>query len=395
MTYQSRTKEEIQREYRQKMDRHGLAIQKLKKERAFISIARLMTIVVGLGCAWYLWPASIPVSIILFITFVTFVFLIFRDVDKSAAIKNHERLICVNQQELDTIRHNLKGYDDGVSFADTNHAYASDLDLFGPLSIFQWLSRCHADQSKKLLADRLKTPLHPELIKNNQEAAKELSEKQESCQQFQSLAIESPLSFKTERKIKDWSDSPPAGFEKPYWKWIRNLYPIIPLTILTIYILDYMSTRTFVFCLIGFYMIYILISKKINKEFEILFKIESEVNTVFRQLHHIENEKFSSSLLKTLQNRLKPNDYSSASAAVKDFHSILKRIEFRSNLVVSPVLQFILMWDLRQIISLNEWKKRNKIQISDWFGVIAEMEVSISLASLVYNEPDLVFPGSG
>jgi MutS domain V len=392
MTYQSRTKEEIQLEYRQKIDRHGFAIQKLKKERAFISIARLMTVIAGLGSAWYIWPSSVPFSIVLFISIAIFIFLIFRDVDKSASIKNYERLISVNRQELDTIQNNFHGYDDGLSFKDSNHAYASDLDLFGSLSIFQWLSRCHADQSKKLLADRLKSPLHPGLVKNNQEAAKELSEKQESCQQFQSLAIESPLSFKTERKIKGWSDSPPAGFEKPYWKWIRNLYPIIPLSVFTIYILDYISNRTFVFCLIGFYILYMLISKKIGKEFELLFKIEPEVDAVYKQLHHIEYETFTSPLLKSLQNRLKPGGYSSASASVKDFHIILKRIEFRANLVVSPVLQFFLMWDLRQIISLNEWKKKNKSQLHDWFEVIAEMEVAISMASLFYNEPAWCFP---
>ncbi len=392
MTYQSRTKEEIKLEYQQKIDRHGFAIQKLKKEKAFISIARLTTIITGLGSAWYIWPSSVTFSIILFITFAIFIFLLFRDVDKSASIKNYERLISVNQHELDTIQNNFHGYDDGLSFADSNHAYASDLDLFGPLSIFQWLNRCHAEQSKKLLADRLKSPQHPGLVKNMQEAAKELSEKQESCQQFQSLAIESPLSLKTEQKLKKWSDSPPAGFEKPYWKWIQNLYPIIPISVFTIYILNYLSNRTFVFCLIGFYLLYILISKKINKEFEFLFKIEPEVDAVYKQLHHIEYEKFTSSLLQTLQKRLTPSGYSSASASVKDFHIILKRIEFRSNLVVSPVLQFFLMWDLRQIISLNEWKKKNKLQLHGWFDVIAEMEVTVSLASLVYNEPAWCFP---
>jgi len=96
--------------------------------------------------------------------------------------------------------------------------------------------------------------------------------------------------------------------------------------------------------------------------------------------------------LQSLQNRLKPSGYSSASESVKDFHVIIKRIEFRSNLVVSPVLQFFLMWDLRQIISLNDWKKKNKLQLKDWFEVIAEMEVAISMASLVHNEPGWCFP---
>ncbi|HEY4935517.1 MAG TPA: hypothetical protein VII44_03000, partial [Puia sp.] len=165
-----------------------------------------------------------------------------------------------------------------------------------------------------------------------------------------------------------------------------------PLSVLTIYIMNNISNKTFVFCLIGFYVIYTLISRKIIPEFAMLFRIESEVDTVYKQLHHIENEKFKSALLQSLQNRLKPTGYTSASAAIKDFHGILKKIEFRSNLVVSPILQFILIWDIRQILSLNEWKKKNKHQLNDWFAVIAEMEVAVSVASLVYNEPDWCFP---
>jgi len=392
MSKTSDSQKDILHKYQFKIQQIEAAIQKLKKSKRVLSTARLIVVLTGLYLSWFLWPSFSIVVIILILFSILFIYLVFRYADKTAEIENHERLIRVNQHELDAMQYNLQGYEDGLIFSDPNHAYASDLDLFGPASIFQWLSRCHADQSKKLLADRLKSPLNPGLVKNIQDAAKELSEKQGPCQQYQSIAIESPLSFKTERKLKDWSDSHPAGFEKPYWKWIQNLYPIIPLTVFSIYVLNYMSNRAFVFCLIGFYILYILISKKIGKEFEFLFKIEPEVDAVYKQLHHIEYEKFTSSLLQSLQNRLKPSGYSSASASVKDFHVILKRIEFRSNLVVSPILQFFLMWDLRQIISLNEWKKKNKLQLSDWFEVIAEMEVAISMASLVHNEPGWCFP---
>jgi Mismatch repair ATPase (MutS family) len=61
-------------------------------------------------------------------------------------------------------------------------------------------------------------------------------------------------------------------------------------------------------------------------------------------------------------------------------------------MLLNPILQIFLLWDLRLIILLNVWKKRNQLQISEWFSVIAEMEVTISLASVVYNEPDWCFP---
>jgi MutS domain V len=392
MMQKSKTKETVLQEYHQNIDRNKLLIQKIRKERKNISVARLVAVIAGFGCCWYFWPSATPVFLVIILSGIIFTMLVFRDVDKLSAIKNYERLIIVNQHELDTIRLNLIGYDEGDSFSDSTHAYSSDLDLFGSSSIYQWLSRCHADQSKKLLADRLKAPIINGQIKNNQQAAKELSEKQTFCQQFQSYAIENPLSFTTEKKLKDWASSTSAGFEKPYWKWIQNVYPVIPITVSTLYILNDISNRTFVFCLVVFYVIYLFLSRKINPEFAMLSSIESEVGTIYNQLLHIENEKFDAELLQSLQNRLNPSNRHSASAVIKDFHGILKRIEFRSNLVVSPILQFFLIWDVRQILSLNEWKRKNKIQLNEWFGVIAEMEVAITLASLVYNEPGWSFP---
>ncbi len=310
MSQPPRTQPGILKNYQDNIASQETSIQKLKKKKKILALARLITVVAGMGIIWYFWPQAGTIFLATILISIVFIALVFRDADNTEAIKNLERLIAVNKHETDVLQHNLKGYEDGQLFADATHAYAADLELFGPSSLYQYLSRCHADQSKKLLADYLKSPAAVSTLKEKQGAVKELSEKQESCQQFQSLAIESPLSFKTERKLKDWSDSPSAGFEKPHWKWIQNLYPIIPLTVFTIYILDYMSNKTFVFCLIGFYILYILISKKMGKEFEFFFKIEPEVDAIYKQLHHIEYEKYTSSLLQSLQNRLKPSGYS-------------------------------------------------------------------------------------
>jgi DNA mismatch repair ATPase MutS len=96
--------------------------------------------------------------------------------------------------------------------------------------------------------------------------------------------------------------------------------------------------------------------------------------------------------LQSLQQRLKPPDYKSTSAAIGEFVGILKKIDWRSNLLVNLILQIFFVWDLRLVISLNEWKRKNRNQFKDWFSVIAEMEVAVSLASLIHNEPEWCFP---
>ncbi|MEJ0080060.1 MAG: hypothetical protein WDM78_03640 [Puia sp.] len=67
---------------------------------------------------------------------IIFIVLVFVDTDKSTAISHRKRLIRINRHELDAMQQNLRDYEDGQIFADTSHAYASDLDLLAALHCF-------------------------------------------------------------------------------------------------------------------------------------------------------------------------------------------------------------------------------------------------------------------
>jgi hypothetical protein len=392
MSQEQNSKEEILRAYQRHIGDYETAIVKLKKIKVALALWRLFTVLAGIILAWHLWPSSglaLPV-IVLFL--IIFIYLVFRDADKTEAIKNYGRLIRVNQHELDAIQYHTASYDGGAQFADAEHAYASDLDLFGSASLFQWISRCHSDQSKKLLAGYLKGAPLPYPVFLQQRATKELSGKQLYCQQFQSTAISAPVTAITEKKLTGWVNAPAAGYEEPYWTWLQNIYPVLPTAVLIFYLADYMSQGVFIYCMLGFACIAYFVSRKISHQFNQVSNIQPEMETLGKQLHLIEKEKFESPVLQSLRGRLGPAGHPSASAAIRDFNIILKRIEWRSNLVLSPVLAIFLLWDLRIIISLNEWKKKNQLRLGEWFVAIAEMEVMISIASLIYNEPEWCFP---
>ncbi len=123
-----------------------------------------------------------------------------------------------------------------------------------------------------------------------------------------------------------------------------------------------------------------------------LSQIQPEINLLQEQLHLVEKEIFTSPFLLSLQNRLNPSGTGSASVSIRSFHTILKKFDYRLNWVVFLFLNSFLLWDLRQLISLNRWKQKNRNRPGDWIAVIAEMEVCISLASLVFNEPEWCFP---
>jgi hypothetical protein len=327
----------------------------LERRKKALAFTRLTTVLGGAGFVWYFWPAAGLVFSGIVLFSIIFIILVFVDADKSTAINHRKRLIRINQHELDAMQQNLHMYEDGQIFADPSHAYASDLDLFGPSSLYQYVSRCHAEQSKKLLSDYLKESL--------------------------------PVSI-----IYESFDAPPVGFLHPFWKWFQNIYPIIPLSVTSFYVTGKLSDQVFLIFLSVFYIISVLISRKSGPALGMLSEVEPEIEGIHKQFILIETEKFKSGYLQSLQQRLKPPDYKSTSAAIGEFVGILKRIDWRSNLLVNLILQIFFAWDLRLVLSLNEWKIKNKNQFKDWFSVIAEVEVAISLASLVHNEPEWCFP---
>ena len=392
MIQASNTHIDIIKDYQHNIEVHEVIIGKLERGKKSLAFTRLMTVLGGAGFAWYFWPAAgfVFSGIVLFS--ITFIILVFVDADKSTAINHRKRLIQINQHEMDAMQQNLHNYEDGQIFADPSHAYASDLDLFGRSSLYQYISRCHAEQSKKLLSDYLKESLPVSSIYERQKAANELSKKQDYCQNLQASAMADPLTRQTEEKLKLCFDAPPVGFLHLFWKWFHNIYPIIPLTVTSFYVIGKLSDQTFLIFLSVFYIISILISRKTGPALGILSEVEPEIEGIRKQFMLIETEKFRSGFLQSLQQRLKPPDYKSTSAAIGEFVGILKKIDWRSNLLVNLILQLFFLWDLRLVISLNDWKRKNKNQFKDWFSVVAEMEVVVSMASLIHNEPEWCFP---
>jgi MutS domain V len=386
------TQQEIIASYKQVVDFHQANIIKLKKIKKTLGGARLIVAALAISLCWLMTVSA--AFLLLIICFAAiFIFLVSYDADKTMSIQNQEYLVAINAHEINAMHYNLSSYEDGHQYFDAGHAYAADLDLFGPSSLFQWLNRCHADQSKKLLAERLKSALDPHSIQEKQLASKELAGKQDYCQQFQSVAMANPLRFDTESRLKKWMNLTSGPFENPKWKWILVLYPLITLTISTLFLFGVITTGLFLFCSIGFLAISFSFSRKINPVYELLSRIQPEMDSLHEQLYLVEKENFTTPFLQSIQKQLKPAGYPSSAAAISDFHIILKKFEYRLNLVVFIFLNSFFLWDLRQVMALNEWKKKNQSQLDKSFHVIAEMEVSISVASLVHNEPSWCFPG--
>ena len=138
MSQHSSSRKEILLVYERNIHQAEERIKKLKKEKKIIAVTRLITAITGITISWYFWPMTIPFIAAIILFSALMIFLVFLDADRTSGIRNGERLIRINEHEVMAMTGNLylSDYEDGQVFADPMHAYASDLDLFGPSSLF-------------------------------------------------------------------------------------------------------------------------------------------------------------------------------------------------------------------------------------------------------------------
>jgi hypothetical protein len=376
--------------YQQNVREYSKLLSKHRKKRSDLGWMRLVSVIVIAVATYYGFQSS-PLAgcITAMIGIAEFLFLVKLDTKNDDQIFYYEKLLQINNDELNILNDHFDDREDGLTFLPHEHPYAADMDLFGPNSIYQYLNRCTSEQAKKLLAQCLLAPSAKSKIIQRQEAAIELKAHLHWRQQLQFKGITNPVSFDVERKLIAWSNSP-TPYHQGYWKIIATVFPIITMGTLAAFIFGLIPFATLSSLLFIFYLASIFISRKIEATYTELSTIEKEVGTISHQLQHFETLNCKSSLLTSLQQELQGNGQ--AYQSILNLKGIINRFDFKLNAIANLILNTFLLWDLKQVLHLNKWKASHAKSINSWFTTIAKIELINTLATLAYNHPTWIFP---
>ena len=108
-------------------------------------------------------------------------------------------------------------------------------------------------------------------------------------------------------------------------------------------------------------------------------------------LQLVEKANFESEHLNDLQQKL-GNNKNIASLRIKNLSKILGALDTRLNVFAGILLNAIFLWDIRQILRLEEWKSNNRKELLVWFSALSQIEALNSLATLSFNNPNWIYP---
>jgi DNA mismatch repair ATPase MutS len=379
--------------YQQRIEEFRKALQQVNKKRTRIAWLRFAVVLITIAAVIYGWKDQHAGSLLLeaLMGVSVFLFIVSKDMNAKAAAENLQRLIVINEEELAILNGNYTHRESGLSFQPHHHSYASDLDIFGEYSIYQYICRCTSEQGKSLLAKRLLQPLTKEEIEKEQLAVKEASGAIDWRQQLYAGGMESSLTVTTQQRIEAWIKQPTV-YHGPLWKWLSIIFPVISVGVVLSYAYDVITASTFYLALFIFFLFASFLSKKIHPVWALLSRITNEAGTIQKQLALIEEQTFTNEKYTALKSSLTGENRMYASAQVKELKSILNRFDVRLNVFAFAILNTFFLWDLQQVLSLNKWKKNNENHIPHWFAAVAETEVLVSIATLSFNKPQWCFP---
>jgi hypothetical protein len=302
----------------------------------------------------------------------------------------YEDLQTVNLNEIDSIKTRANIYSDGARFGNDKHFYTSDLDIFGSASLYQLVNRSATSTGNNKLAQWFDKPAVKEIILSRQEAVKEIAVKNDW-----KLEIQTRLLFAIKQdanQLKNLFRFLNMPLDMPGEKWLATYAQIAPYLFTGLLILAwFFPIAKIAAIVVGLVNMGLVFSKAlyISKADVIAGKIGSTLANYADVFKSIEGQSWQAGYSLSLAGLLKTNQ---TSAQIKELANLINKLNYHLNMIVGFVLNLFFLWDIRQIIAIENWKRQNNQNLETAFDVIAEFEAMISLASLTVNYPNWTYP---
>ena len=385
--------EELIKKYREAAGRFREMAGNEEKKLVLLSVLRLLCFAGGIIISWFAFTFSVSAGIaIMFLTILLFLWLL-----KAFSIHSEKKdfltsLAAINSREALALSGDLDGFPTGKEFADTDHPFSNDTDLFGNSSLFQYINRTVTSYGRDILSGWLSDPfsLSADLIKR-QAVIRELADKEKWRHEFMASGYRNALERNEIQTLLDWLNEKDKYAGSALKRYLLIILPgaaVISLILLIAGVLHYSLFIT-IFLL---NLLYVSLGvKNTNRIHNALSRKYYYLSSMTSLLRSFDNEEFNSELLKEIKSGLAGKDVS-ATASVKKLERLIQVFDSRLNLLMGFALNGLLLWDYHSIKRLEKWKSDYSSHFPVWLDMLGQVDAFISFGNYAANNSSSVYP---
>lgn len=359
-----------------------------------LSRARLVVFLAALALLlWAEWGAGAPAFVAGGALLAVFLVLVVRHGGVRRALRHREALLQINEEGL---RRRERAWDAlpgaGLAGPGADHAYAHDLDLFGPASLIQLLGPPATAFGRATLRAWLLAPAPPDEIRARQAAVAELAPRNDLRDEL--LARGRLMDRSSPRDVErflEWAEGEPWLRHRPALRWAARLIPVATVG-LGIARLAGAVDRPFwlIPVLVGFTLT-MANRRALDRTFTRALGRADTFRAYTPMLRLVAESEFDAPRLRELRAVLGTGD-DAAPAAMRRLERLAELADLRwSGLFHFPV-HALTLWDFHVLDALERWQTQAGPRARAWLEALGEVEALAALAALAHDHPGWAFP---
>jgi hypothetical protein len=276
----------------------------------------------------------------------------------------------------------------GARFAADDHAYAAQLDLFGPGSLYELLCGAQTEAGQETLARWLLEPATPDQVRERQAAVRELTPRLDLREELAVLGT--ALSDPVDRSgLAEWVAEAPRAASTA----LRALLAVLAglnLAALASWLLLETGPAPLVPLLLVEVPLWLRLRPRVESILTALARPAAQLDLVAALLGRLERERFATPRLAGLLTELS-GSRGTASRRLRQLMLLVDLVESRRNqmfAVIAPVL----LWATQLAFAIEAWRIGHAASVRRWLGAVGELEALLDLASYAWERPGDPFP---
>ncbi len=281
-----------------------------------------------------------------------------------------------------------EGGDDGARFRSESHLYADDLELFGPGSLFQYLSTAGTEGGASTLAAWLLTPAPAAVVRERQEAVRELAGK-DALRHDLAVAAPEVRDVLDASVLRPWLAAPPV----PFAGWIGPVAMVVALANVVTTILALMGVVPGLVPALSYAIgiaLGLAVRERVRRVLQSVDRPVRELRVLATLVDRARAESFTSARLASLAASWYGGE-GSAALQIRRLERLTDLADARRNQLFAP-LAALLMLGTQLAVGVERWRQRIGTGAADWRDGVGELEALVSLATFAFECPGDHFP---
>ncbi len=374
-------------EYLQQSEQH---VKKLKSRLTVLSALRLLAFLIACSALYFFWNQGWIALLLFAFSAAAFLFLIRIYADCKELLKREKTFIDLCAEQIESLRGNWKSRPAGESFINANHPYASDLNIFGKHSLFQYMNYSQSVGASGIVAGSLLNPLlSAEAIAAERATVRHFATDPEWSLRYLALARLANVHPEASARIERWSNDHATQHHRFIQMFMTRILPAVGLGATLALAGGYLSWSVYTYILLVPLIFTAVALKKHQAAFAQFSKAVFSAAGVAGMLEMLRTRDFEGS---PFQETIKSIQLQQSIIALAELSKIDGAISSRNNLVVGIGLNALLLWDFQCMRRLQNWKARHGKDLATWIETAIQAEALQSPALFCHNHPHFLFP---